>query len=152
MWHIAMPVEEPSTASRTDIQVSPLAPLQTSAGTSMMKVEPSPGTLSAQIRPPIISVNRCARVRPRPVPPKSRVVESSACENSLKISPSFSYGMPIPVSVTLNTNQSLAPRVSRCVYRVMVPFSVNLAALEIRLNRFWRIFVMSLCMTPRFSP
>jgi hypothetical protein len=61
---------------------------------------------------------------------------------------SFSSGMPMPVPVTLNTNQSLASRDSRCAYRAMVPFSVNLAALEIRLKRFWRTLVKSLFMPP----
>ena len=40
-----------------------------------VKVDPSPGALSAAIVPPIISTRRLLIARPRPVPPYRRVVD-----------------------------------------------------------------------------
>ena len=49
------------------------------------KVDPRPGVLSNQIRPPSISHSRRLIASPSPVPPYSRVVDASTCENGLKI-------------------------------------------------------------------
>src|ERR1700730_4165989 len=59
---------------------------------------PFPSSLSTQIRPPSISVNRCEIVRPSPVPPYLRVVELSAWVKEEKISFCLSGAMPMPVS------------------------------------------------------
>ena len=48
-------------------------------------VLPCPGWLSTQIRPPIKPASRCEIANPRPVPPKRRVVDASACSNAPKI-------------------------------------------------------------------
>jgi len=42
-------------------------------------------SLSSQMRPPINAMSREEMVSPRPVPPKRRVVEASACENASKM-------------------------------------------------------------------
>ena len=64
------------------------------------KVLPSPTTLSTQMVPCMSSTMRLEMARPRPVPPYLRVVEESAWEKFSKILPSFSWGMPMPVSLT----------------------------------------------------
>ena len=55
------------------------------------------------MRPPISSTSRAEMVRPRPVPPKRREVEPSACVNGSKIAASRSGAMPMPVSSTANS-------------------------------------------------
>jgi hypothetical protein len=50
--------------------------------------------------PSIMPTRRLLMLRPRPVPPKRRVVEMSAWVKASKISLSLSCGMPMPVSVT----------------------------------------------------
>src|SRR3954451_381642 len=54
----------------------------------------------------------------------------------------------MPVSETANVSQSSG---SRCTDSVIVPWSVNLAALESRLNSACRTFVRSARMLPRSS-
>src|SRR6266699_5311502 len=49
------------------------------------KVEPRPTVLSTKTSPPCNSINFLAIVRPRPVPPKRRVVLPSAWRNASKI-------------------------------------------------------------------
>ena len=63
---------------------------------------PQPGSLSTQMRPPIISTSLDEMLRPRPVPPYLRVVEPSACVNASKMPCCFAAGMPMPVSRTEN--------------------------------------------------
>ncbi len=46
-----------------------------------VKVLPTPGSLSSQMRPPMSSTSRRQIVSPRPVPPCLRVVDMSACVN-----------------------------------------------------------------------
>ena len=43
-----------------------------------LKTLPVPGSLFAQMSPPIISTNRFEMESPNPVPPKRRVIEPSA--------------------------------------------------------------------------
>ena len=50
------------------------------------------------MRPPISPTSCLAMVVPRPVPPKRRVVDSSACVKLSKIFACASGGMPMPVS------------------------------------------------------
>ncbi len=66
------------------------------------KVDPSPTTPSIPISPPIFSTSCLQIARPRPVPPKLRVVEPSACMNGSKMALRRSSGMPMPVSHTEN--------------------------------------------------
>lgn len=47
-------------------------------GRQREKVEPRPGSLSTETSPPIRSAKWREMARPRPVPPKRRVVEASA--------------------------------------------------------------------------
>src|SRR5690349_22735643 len=56
----------------------------------------------------------------------------------------------MPVSATRNVTISGAPLspAARVTERVMVPFSVNLAALERRLRSIWRTLVRSACIAP----
>ena len=46
--------------------------------------------------------------RPRPVPPYFRLVPVSPCWNASKMTPCFSLGMPMPVSVTEKATTALA--------------------------------------------
>ena len=56
----------------------------------------------------------------------------------------------MPVSLTRKVTQPPSPS-SRATSRRTVPPSVNLQALERRLNRLWRTLVRSACMPPRSS-
>ena len=62
--------------------------------------EPSPMVLSTPISPSILSASSEQMDRPSPVPPKRRVVVSSAWLNLSKIYCCLSSGMPMPVSST----------------------------------------------------
>src|SRR6185436_17810723 len=72
----------------------------TLTGTSKMKVEPLPGALSTQMRPPCISTNFLVIDSPRPVPPYSEAMVASVCLNSVNRPAIFSGWMPMPVSAT----------------------------------------------------
>ena len=100
--------------------VSELSAL-TSTGSRIVKVEPSPSLLSTVISPPIISQKRFVMARPRPVPPKLRVVLSSACENSSKTWSIFSGGIPMPVSETEMRNQLTPFSCSTCAESPISP-------------------------------
>ena len=65
------------------------------------KMDPFPGSLETQMRPPINSTSWEVMASPSPVPPNRRVIDESACVNASKIEACFSSGMPIPVSVTV---------------------------------------------------
>jgi hypothetical protein len=79
-----------------------------------VNVDPSPSVLSTWISPP--SRRAISRLidRPRPVPPKRRLIEPSACWNASKMRRTLSGGMPIPVSITANAT-TLSERVSESV-------------------------------------
>ena len=55
----------------------------------------------------------------------------------------------MPVSETANVSQSSGLALRRV--RLIVPWSVNLAAFESRLNSVWRTLVWSACIAPRSS-
>ena len=72
-----------------------------------MKVapSPSPGLVTAISPFSSLAISRLIE-RPRPVPPKRREIEPSACWKASKISLSLSGGIPMPVS---ETAKSTAP-------------------------------------------
>ena len=74
--------------------------LPRSKGTTNVKALPSPGALLTSRVPPMRLTILAAIDSPRPVPPKRREVEPSACVNASKMSACLSAGMPIPVSRT----------------------------------------------------
>ena len=76
---------------------------------------------------------------PRPVPPKRRVVSSSAWLKAPKMTASLSRGMPMPVSCTAKVSVSA----SRCTPSRIVPRVVNLIALPSRLRRICSSLVRS---------
>ena len=76
------------------------------SGRSNQKVEPLPCSLSTPISPPISSTSWCEIARPRPVPPYSRVVEASACENFENSRSMVSLSMPIPESTISKCSRS----------------------------------------------
>ena len=78
-----------------------------------MKVLPSPGVLSIQICPPIISTSRREMVRPSPVPPCLRVVDMSAWVKGWNSLATWSGLMPMPVSRTEKRSFALSPVRSR---------------------------------------
>src|SRR5262249_22058738 len=73
------------------------------SGTEKKKVEPFPGLLSTQIRPPCISTNFRVMLSPSPVPPNSLVMVASPCRNSVKRPSILSWAIPMPVSATWYT-------------------------------------------------
>src|SRR5499427_117928 len=105
----------------------------TRRGTAKEKVEPRPGSLSTQMRPPWSSTKVLVMLSPRPVPPNSRLMLASTWRNSAKMWSSWSAGMPMPVSDTLYTTSFP----SRRAVMVTCPCLVNLSALPTRLVRHW---------------
>ncbi len=78
-------------------------------------------SLSTQMRPPIMPTKRLDIVRPRPLPPKRRVMELSACSNGVNIAFSFSDGMPMPESRTAKcrqTSSSVRSMSSTCAHHL----------------------------------
>src|SRR5216683_5516496 len=110
-------------------------------GNVKVKVDPRPGSLSTQIRPPCNSTNFFARVRPRPVPSCLRVSSLPTWRNSSKMAGWSSGAMPIPVSMTAI---STAPSVRLAFRLIRPPSGVNLTALDRRFSR--------ICLTLRSSP
>ena len=103
------------------------------------KVLPLPGSLSAQMAPPISSTSLLEIVSPSPVPPKRRVVDPSACSNGWKMVCNLSAGMPMPVSETATCSVTASGVDSSTETAAMTsPRSVNLMALPTRLTRTWR--------------
>src|SRR5262249_200747 len=98
------------------------------SGTAKKNVLPLPVSLSTHTRPPCISTNFLVMLKPRPVPPNSRVTVVSTWRNSAKTLSSSSFGIPMPVSETLNTSSS--PRSSAPISTR--PFLVNLIAFAAR--------------------
>src|SRR5665213_2407879 len=118
------------------------------AGRRTVKTEPFPDSLVTVTSPPIISAKRRLIARPRPVPPNFRVVEASACVKGVKSFSSCSGVMPMPVSVTAKLSHGAPALSGRVTSRRTVPFSVNLLALDKRLNRICRTLVRSPYMAP----
>ena len=86
--------------------------------------------------PPICSVSRLQIARPRPEPPKRRLIELSAWTNSPNKLPIRSAAMPMPVSWTdHSTVMALPSRAMQRAAMVTVPASVNFTALETRLSK-----------------
>ena len=75
---------------------------------------PRPSSLSTRIWPCISSTSWAQIASPRPVPPKRRVVESSACTNDSNTALRRSAGMPMPVSATSTCSVACsAPRLEQ---------------------------------------
>src|SRR5262249_15309342 len=105
----------------------------TRRGTAKEKVDPRPGSLTTQMRPPWSSTKVLVMLSPRPVPPNSRLMLASTWRNSPKMWSSWSAGMPMPVSDTLYTTSFPSSRAGM----VTCPCLVNLSALPTRLVRHW---------------
>ena len=86
------PAGPPASARRDAVSGSVAIP----NGAVKWNVLPSPGSLSTQIRPPIMWTSVAEIVRPSPVPPNRRVVDPSAWLNASKIVACLSAGMPMP--------------------------------------------------------
>ena len=85
--------------------VSPLrSSCASSSRASNQKRLPCPGSLATPTSPPISCARWRVIARPRPVPPKRRVVELSACVKAANSWPSCSGAMPMPVSRTLEAH------------------------------------------------
>src|SRR5262249_4048807 len=81
---------------------------------------------------------------PRPVPPYLLAVVEDACENSWNSLPISSGVIPMPVSAT----EMLMPPSSCRASMAIMPRSVNLLALLMRLSNAWRRRIWSACMVP----
>mmetsp|Transcript_10650 Transcript_10650/g.33738 ORF Transcript_10650/g.33738 Transcript_10650/m.33738 type:complete len:221 (-) Transcript_10650:1003-1665(-) len=127
------------SSMRTGASGSTLA--STSSSSFTKKVDPSPGVDSTATDPPIISASSLQINRPRPVPPNSRVVDESTCENSWNSFRCPSSSMPMPVSCTANVHMRwrarfASARGSASSYDTLSftnPFDVNLSAFDTRL-------------------
>ncbi len=120
----------------------------TSTGSRIVKVLPRPSALDTVTSPPMSEQSRRVSDSPSPVPPKRRLVEVSAWENSWNRRPICSSVMPMPVSVTSNTSTSPPSAASRRTASDTVPRSVNLHALDRRLNSDCRTLVRSARISP----
>mmetsp|Transcript_10649 Transcript_10649/g.33733 ORF Transcript_10649/g.33733 Transcript_10649/m.33733 type:complete len:420 (-) Transcript_10649:1003-2262(-) len=113
------------------------------------KVDPTPISDSTDTEPPISSDSCLQMNRPRPVPPYSRVVDSSTCENSRNSFCCPSSLMPMPVSRTDTVHSYAGPSddarttLSRLTIISTSPSMVNFSALPSRLCRTWRTRVTS---------
>ena len=121
------------------------------AGTRRVKQVPRPSTLSTVTSPPRSFANARLSANPRPVPPNLRVVVSSAWANRWNRRETCSGVMPMPVSRTVNTIQSPPVPGSLATPSVILPPSVNLAALLSKLNRHCRSLTASERMVPTSS-
>ena len=111
------------------------APSATLNLASNWNVLPLPDTLSTVNLPFIFSTRRRQIPNPRPLPPKRRVVELSACVKSSNISPSLSAGMPMPVSLKANRICPGWPSSCGPMRSSTRPLMVNFTALLTRLLR-----------------
>ena len=103
------------------------------------KQVPTPGVLSSEMLPPISSTSCRQMARPRPVPPKRRVMLLSACAKGANRLLWCSGGMPMPVS-RMEKSSRIRPS-GRCSPRwastSISPVGVNLMALLTRLISTW---------------
>jgi len=121
------------------IAQGPIVPCASGSGsipTSSVNTLPLPWHDVTLKDPPSMCASADEILRPKPVPPYSRVIEWSACVNASKICPISSSVIPIPESVTLRLR-----RCSPSSYETSMrtsPSDVNLIAFEMRLNMIWR--------------
>ena len=73
-------------------------------------VVPTPTVLRTLMVPPISSASWRVMVVPRPVPPKRRVVDASACAKGSKIRSRCWLAMPMPVSSTSSNSHPVPVR------------------------------------------
>ena len=142
-----------SIARRSVVVVISSSVATTTDGSHTENVVPLPDSLSTVTCPPIISAKCLVMASPSPVPPYFFVVEASACMNGWKSRVICSSVMPMPVSDTRKLTPaapfpSTTAELSRATESVIVPWSVNLLALESRLNRICRTFTWSARMKP----
>ena len=111
-------------------------------GSSTQNTEPAPGWLETPMAPPINSATCLEIARPRPVPPKWRVVEASAWLKGWNSFASVGASMPTPLSETLKRSQTPpsagASRGAGASATTTCPACVNLMALPLRLPINWR--------------
>ncbi|MNF76468.1 hypothetical protein D3C84_585830 [compost metagenome] len=116
--------------------------LAIASGSMRVKTVPLSGVLATLISPPSRSTRRWQMARPRPLPPKRRVVEDSAWLKGRNSWPRCSGAMPMPLSATLISTRSGSPAASRAHTATRPGHSLrppeNLMALPIRLKRIWR--------------
>ena len=125
--------------SRTSLLSLRATGLPRSCTTVKKNVLPCPGSLSTQMRPPIIWTSCREIVNPSPVPPYRRVVPPSAWEKLSKISFCLSFGIPMPVSDSEKSSSTFfSSALSRLTSTETSPSSVNLMALPTRLTSTWR--------------
>ena len=103
-----------------------------------VKVLPFPSLIWRRCRRSAAATSRRLMVRPSPVPPKRRVVDSSACVNGWNSRSTSDCVMPIPLSTTPIRRKLHASDGSKLTHISMRPLSVNLIALPSRFTRIWR--------------
>ena len=114
------------------------------SSSSTTNLVPMHSWLCTVMPPPMCSEICFTIASPKPVPPKRRVVEDSACSNGLKIRFCASGLMPIPVSFTLMVSLVLSLCTCSANSTSTKPRSVNFTALLSKLNNTWRKRALSL--------
>ncbi len=109
------------------------------SGRSQPNSEPFPGSLITHSFPPISRTSSRQTGRPRPAPPKLRVLELSAWAKRSKMRSCWSAAMPGPVSRT--SIRTVSP--SRWTRTITSPRLVNFTALAVRLASTWRTRIAS---------
>ena len=102
-------------------------------------MDPSP-SVDRTVMPPAIRLASSRQIaRPSPVPPKLRVVDTSAWVNGAKMLSAASAAIPTPVSVTWKASR-IRPGAAGAVptSTVTCPAGVNFTALDSRLTRICR--------------
>ncbi len=105
------------------------------------KAEPAPFPHRArQVHAgPSKDTRRVTMLRPKPVPPYSRVVDTSACPKASSIVAWRPSGIPILVSRTSRRNRTASSFISNISQRMFPePFDVNFNAFDTRLLSTWR--------------
>ena len=124
---------EGGSGMAANASLSPWSPLW--KGNSNQKVLPWPSSLWTPISPPISSTKRLQIDKPRPVPPKRRLMLASAWVKGANSWASASGAMPMPLSHTSKRSRTAVSPISRTwTNTVTSPLSVNLMAFPVRLN------------------
>ena len=120
------------------IVTSVAIPLAGASRAVNQNVLPSPGRLLKPSSPAISETSRLLIASPRPVPPKRRVVEVSACSKASNSRDWASSSIPTPVSTTSQRSSTSPAFAVTCVAsRRTDPCSVNLTALPAKLSSTW---------------
>ena len=119
-------------------------------GSIRVNTEPTPGSLSAVMAPPMRDAIFLVRVSPSPAPSMVRSLPESTCSKLWNILSRFSFSIPIPVSLTLMIIMGEAA-LSTLILMYTPPSGVYLMAFVTRFIATWNILAMSPNSRPGMS-